>query len=387
MEPRFFDYNATTPLWPEAKAEWSAAVDACWLNPSSPYRQAAAVKVRLEAARESLAELFKVSPSRIVFNSGGTEGNHSVFAYWGATLRPDSQVAVSRVEHPSVIEAARSFFPERVSWLQVGRSGRVDIDELQQRISAGQLAAVSVMAANNETGICQPWKEIASHCADAGLPYHCDASQWIGKMDLSELGACSYVTGCAHKFGGPRGVGFLILPQSGAESFKSLRGGEQEAGHRGGTENVAGILAMVKALRVTQESTVGVNASFRDRFLDQLRVSVPEVIDVSEGCIRLWNTACIILPEFASARWIGRLEKKGFLVSAGSACSTGKEGPSHVLAAMNISASETRRALRISSGWTTRAADWLELEASLSEVYDELKKEAASEVSSVISID
>jgi len=114
---------------------------------------------------------------------------------------------------------------------------------------------------------------------------------------------------------------------------------------------------------------------------------VPEVIDVSEGCIRLWNTACIILPEFTSARWIGRLEKKGFLVSAGSACSTGKEGPSHVLAAMNISANEMRRALRISSGWTTRVADWLDLEASLLEVYAELKKEVASEVSSVISID
>jgi len=381
MDSFYFDYNATAPLRPEARAAWLAAADDLWLNPSSPYRAASRVHAHLQAAREQVAAWFQVVPERVLFHSGATEGNNAVFAHWAATLPAGARIGVSPAEHPSVVEAAKRFFGERVDWLALDAAGAVDLKALQRHLAAGAYAAVSAMAANNETGVLNSWREIAQACRAAGCSYHCDASQWVGKLPLQGLGDCDFVTVAAHKFGGPRGVGLSLLPEANA-GFTSLVGGAQEFGHRAGTEDVAGVQAMVAALAVDQ---IGCAAG-RDALIAALAKAMPMVEVVGQQSARLWNTALLILPEFASVRWIRALEKRGFLVSAGSACSTGKQGPSLVLAAMGFDADVMRRALRVSSGGATPEVDWLALSAAIVESYAALRSEAAGSTSTVISI-
>ena len=350
MELRYFDHNATTPLCEAAKAAWISASEAHWLNPSSPYRSAAAVKVRYEAARESLARHFGVSPERVIFTSGATESNNAVIRYWACSLPSDACVGINPTEHPSVIEAAKALLGSRVVWLPLSKGGVVDMDTLRGRIESGTLAAVSVMAANNETGVIQPWQAIANLCAEAQIPYHCDAAQWVGKLPVEGLSACAYVTACGHKFGGPKGVGFMLLPE-GVVDFRLLDGGEQEAAHRAGTEDVAGVFAMSAAL---ENSRPG-KAEARDAFIEQIVQVIPGVAFIGAGTDRLWNTVSMSMPRYQSVRWIRALEKAGFLLSAGSACSTGKTGASEVLLAMGVDAAIAGRVLRISAGADTTA--------------------------------
>ena len=378
----YFDHNATTPLVSEASVAWLEATEQSWLNPSSPYRNAAAVRVRYEAARESLAAQLGIAPERLVFTSGATEANNDVFRYWARQLSADTLVGVNPTEHPSVIEAAEVFLGRRVEWLQIKSDGRVDVELLGERVRSGQMAAVSVMAANNETGVLQPWQEIADICSEANVPYHCDASQWVGKMPLNGLSQCSYVTACAHKFGGPKGVGFITLPNE-AGDFSILLGGAQEQSHRAGTEDVAGVLAMLAALEVskTQES------SARDDFIKRIVVEIPGSIIVGHEAPRLWNTVSLILPRHRSMRWICALEKLGFLVSVGSACATGKASVSATLLAMRIDPVSAGRALRISSGVNTRAEDWQALLRAMVVANSLLDSEASAEKSTVISLD
>ena len=382
MELRYFDHNATTPLCKAAKAAWISAAEAHWYNPSSPYRSAAAVKVRYEAARESLAGHFGVSPERVIFTSGATESNNAVIRHWARSLSSDACVGINPTEHPSVIEAAKALFGSRVVWLPLSKSGLVDMNTLFGHIESGTLAAVSVMAANNETGVIQPWQAIADLCAKAQIPYHCDAAQWVGKLPVQGLSACTYVTACAHKFGGPKGVGFMLLPE-GAIDFRLLDGGEQEVAHRAGTEDVAGVLAMSAAL---EHSNSG-NVEARDVFIEQIVQAIPGVALIGAGTDRLWNTVSMSMPRHQSVRWIRALEKAGFLVSSGSACSTGKTGVSEVLLTMGIDPAVAGRVLRISAGVETTAEDWQALSDALLVTYKLLNEEVDSMKSQVVSID
>jgi cysteine desulfurase len=382
MELRYFDHNATTPLCEAAKAAWISASEAHWFNPSSPYRSAAAVKVRYEAARESLARHFGVSPERVIFTSGATESNNAVIRYWARSLPSDACVGINPTEHPSVIEAAKALLGSRVFWLPLSKSGLVDMDALRGRIESGELAAVSVMAANNETGVIQPWQAIANLCAEAQIPYHCDAAQWVGKLPVEGLSACAYVTACGHKFGGPKGVGFMLLPE-GAVDFRLLDGGEQEAAHRAGTEDVAGVFAMNAALKNSKPG----KTEARNAFIEQIVQSIPGVAVIGVGTDRLWNTVSMSMPRYQSVRWIRALEKAGFLLSAGSACSTGKTSASEVLLAMGVDAAIAGRVLRISGGAETTAEDWQALAEALLGTYKLLNEEADSMKTQVVSID
>lgn len=382
MDTLYFDHNATTPLCAEAKRAWSEAVDAHWMNPSSPYRAAAAVHARMEAARAEIAGFFEIEPKRIVFTSGATEANNAVFHYWAQALPESAKVGLSPVEHPSVLEAAEAFLGERSVHLAVDADGQVDLPALEVRLAAGELAAVSVMAANNETGVLQPWREIARLCREIGVPYHCDASQWVGKMPPAGLGDCSFVSICAHKFGGPKGVGFLILPASEAGCHVMLGGG-QEHGHRAGTENVPGVLAMLAALRAAKPQP----PAARDAFITQVTQQILGTTVVGAGAGRLWNTVALIMPEFGSARWVRALEKAGCLLSSGSACSTGQAGVSHVLLAMGIDSTAAGRVLRVSSGFAASAKDWAALSQAFGVAHASLQKSVADSPSRVISID
>ena len=381
MEGKYFDYNATIPLRPEARKAWLIAVDECWLNPSSPYRAAASVHARLQLARERLSALLGTYPERLIFNSGATEGNNAVFAHWAATLPAEARIGVSPTEHPSVLEAARHCFAGRIKWLELDENGKLDIALLEKLLESDRwLKAVSAMAANNETGILNDWASVAEVCRLREVQYHCDASQWIGKCSPEGLDKCDFVTGCAHKFGGPRGVGFSLLPAVRTD-FKLLLGGAQESDHRAGTEDVAGILAMAAALEAVETGT----SEGRDTFLVELneKLAVEFVGDKTE---RLWNTTMLILPEFENTRWIRMLEKRGFWVSSGSACAAGKQGPSTVLAAMGLPADSMRRAIRVSSDWTTSVDDWKQLAGAFAESYKELRTESESSDAKVVSI-
>jgi cysteine desulfurase len=226
--------------------------------------------------------------------------------------------------------------------------------------------------------VLQPWREIGALCRHQRVAYLCDASQWFGKLPASGLGEAGWIIASAHKFGGTKGAGFLILPLQ-AEGFRSQRGGDQERGHRGGTENYPAVAAMVAALSEAETAKVLLETErlrWRDDFLAQVRGTLPGVRVVGAGAERLWNTVSLLPPQGDNHRWVTKLDKRGFQVSTGSACATGKEGPSHVLRAIDLATDEARRVIRVSSGWETAEEEWRGLMAALTEVDDELRRGA-----------
>jgi cysteine desulfurase len=376
----YFDHNATTPLALVAREAWLRAQDEAWQNPSSPYRKAAQVKIRLDTVREKLAILLGDEVERYVFTSGATEAANMVFAWWAKTLPADALIAVNPTEHPCVREPALRYFGDRIRWLEVDEAGVVSADTLKVchllNDKPNRVAAVVVMAANNETGVLQPWNEIVAACQEAGVSYLCDASQWLGKLPAGGIGGGGFVIGSAHKFGGPKGVGFLKLAAQ-SEGLSGQLGGGQEKGHRGGTEDFPGIAAMTAALVEAEQKKVFLETErlrWRTDFERAIATAVPGVRVIGAGADRLWNTVSLVMPFADNTRWVARLDKRGFQVSTGSACATGKDGPSHVLAAMGIDAEEAKRVVRVSSGWETSEADWQALAAAFGEVAAEVSR-------------
>ncbi len=207
------------------------------------------------------------------------------------------------------------------------------------------------------------------------MPFFTDAVQWLGKMPAKDLGQCDYVTGAAHKFGGPRGVGFLKIPRGG-KITPLLLGGKQERGQRAGTENLPIIMALMAALEVRErqlaENQHQTRAEWKEKFEKLLLRQVPGATIVGAKAPRLWNTTSALMPEGGQQRWVTRLDKAGFAVSTGSACTTGKETPSHVLSAMGYPAGQLTQVLRFSSGWETTAADWEALEKGIVKIFGEV---------------
>jgi cysteine desulfurase len=375
----YFDHNATTPLAAVARETWLRAQDEAWQNPSSPYRVAAQVKIRLDAAREKFAILLGDEAERYVFTSGATEAANMVLGWWAQTLPSDALIAVNPTEHPCVLEPAKALFGDRLRWLRIDSQGVVDVTDLKVchllSDKPDRVAAVVVMAANNETGVVQPWAEIAAACGEAGVGYLCDASQWLGKLPAGGIGGDGFVIAAAHKFGGPKGVGLLKLaPQS--EGLRGQLGGGQQDGHRGGTVDFPAIAAMGAALAEAEQKKVFLETErlgWREEFERAVAVAVPGVRVVAAGADRLWNTVSLVMPFEDNTRWVTRLDKRGFQVSTGSACATGKGGPSHVLAAMGYDPEEAKRVVRISSGWDTTAEDWRALTEVFAAVAAELR--------------
>ena len=374
----YFDVNATAPLCEAARTVWLAANAEHWANPSSPYASATRVRIYLNQAREHFSGLLGCSPELLVFNSGATEGNNSLFTYFRQIYPDKGRVAVSAVEHPCVLEAARYRFGERCDVVPVTSQGVLDLEVLEQKLRTGNYILVSVMAANNETGILQPWLEAMNLCREHGVPFHCDASQWVGKLPANRLGTCDFVTGCAHKFGGPKGVGFLKVAAD-YDGFKTLLGGEQEGGRRAGTEDYPGIAAMLAALKL-RESQITPDflkkaTRARDAFQLSILERIPGVTVVGNSAPRLWNTLSLIMPTHENLRWVQLIDKRGFALSTGSACSTGKEGPSHVLAAMGLTPEAIRRVVRISGAWETKDSEWEALSDAFLSVNETLGKD------------
>ncbi|AHF88985.1 aminotransferase [Opitutaceae bacterium TAV5] len=381
----YFDHNATTPLSPAARAAWLKMADEAWHNPSSLYRAAARARIRLDSAREALAALLGGEPAHYVFTSGATEGAHAVLGRLAATLPADSRLAINPTEHPCVIAAAQRFFGDRILPLPVTADGVVTAAAIETVLAdpSVKTGAVVVMAANNETGVIQPWREIARACraaaGGAGVPFVCDVTQWLGKLPGGGLGEAetgATLIASAHKFGGPKGVGFVKLPAD-DPGFRLQPGGSQEHDHRGGTEDLPSIAALVAALADAEQQKVFLESDrlrIRDTAERALLAAVPGARIVGAGADRLWNTVSLLLPFGENTRWVTRLDKRDAQVSTGSACATGKTGPSHVLTALGLSPDEARRSLRISSGWETTESDWQALAAALAEVAAELRQ-------------
>lgn len=370
----YFDHNATTPLSPAARSAWLEAQDKAWQNPSSLYPDAARVDHLLDAARLRIAEAVGCeAPERIVFTSGATEANNALCTSFAQAF-PNSVVATGSTEHPSVMEPSRAGFGERALRLGLDSDGNIDLDDLARRLSmpgdrkdAAPVSLVSVMAANNEVGTLQPWKKISQLCRKAGVAFHSDAVQWVGKLPGEGLGdACDYLSASAHKFGGPKGVGFLIVPEDDAV-FRCALGGPQEAGRRAGTENYPAIAAMVAALEQASHCLPAASC-FRDAFEEQVLGTIPGSRVIGHRSKRLWNTSMIAFSEVRNTRILTALARSGFQVSTGSACSAGKGRPSTVLAAMGEPPETMGEVLRFSSGSGTTSAQWRALADQLAAI-------------------
>jgi cysteine desulfurase len=364
----YLDYNATAPVRPEVGEAMAAAL-AIGGNPSSVHRTGRAARHAIERARDSVARLVGAAPEEIVFVSGGTEANH--LALLGTGRR---RVLVSAIEHDSVRLAVPGAEP-----LPVLPSGLLDLAALQGALEAGPTPAlVSVMLANNETGVIQPIAEIAAFIHARGGLLHCDAIQAAGKIpvDCAALGA-DLVSLSAHKLGGPSGVGALII-RGDLELAPLQRGGGQERGRRAGTENLAGIVGFGKAAELAG-GTLAQAASLRalrDGAEARLLALAPEAVVFCRDVARLPNTLSIALPGVAAETQVMALDLAGVMVSAGAACSSGKVRPSHVLEAMGAPPELAGSAIRVSLGWATQPADIDHLVAAWGGLHERLRGRA-----------
>jgi cysteine desulfurase len=371
----YFDHNATAPVMREARDAWLDATEKFIGNPSSPHRIGARADAAMTEAREKLAHVLDCHALDLVWTSGATESNNLVMHHLAQTLDSKSEVWISAIEHPCAHDSAKHYCHRRLKLIPVARSGVVDMDWLASEMADKRPGAVAVMAANNETGVIQPWREVRAICQTYEVPFFCDAVQWLGKMPARGLGECDFLSGCAHKFGGPRGIGFLKVPGKG-RIHPLLFGGSQEEGRRAGTENVAGAISMLAGLEAREKQMAAsehkIRAAWREKFENFLLEHLAGSMVVGAGSPRLWNTVSALMPEGGQQRWVVKLDKAGFAVSTGSACSTGKEEPSHVLSAMGFKPSAAARVLRFSSGWETSGTDWDTLAQALKKVYSEM---------------
>ena len=366
IEQAYLDWNATARLRPEARAAVLASLDAGG-NPSSVHGSGRMARRMVEQAREEVAALVGVTPGEVVFTSGGTEAN-------ALALTPalGDVLLVSAIEHPSVRSGGRV---PAVQDIAVTSDGVVDLESLQQCLKGASRPLVSIMLANNETGVVQPVAEAAEIVHAAGGLLHVDAVQGPGRIacDLRALGA-DLMTLSAHKLGGPQGVGALIRREA-LDLDPQIKGGGQERGARAGTENVPGIAgfgAAATAVRHNWRDEAVRMVALRDRLEAGLKAIAPQAVIFGEAASRLPNTTLFAVPGVKAETAVIALDLEGVAVSSGAACSSGKVTPSHVLAAMGIDAGLTRGAIRVSLGYSTTEAEieaflkaWAKLAESL----------------------
>jgi cysteine desulfurase len=356
----YLDWNATTPLRAEAREAMAAAWDLCG-NPSSVHAEGRQARRLVEAARVLIAAAAGAVARNVVFTSGGTEANALALApgLRRGAMPPVERLAVSAIEHASVLTGGR-FPAEALSTIGVTKSGVLDLDRLRATLAGGAPALVSVMAANNETGALQPVREAAEIVHAAGGLLHVDAIQALGKIpiDINEMNA-DLITFSAHKIGGPKGIGAVILAEGVLGFEPLLRGGGQELGRRAGTENVAGIAgfgaAVQRAMKVLKREAIRLE-SLRNR-LEEGLLATPGVIVFSSDLERLPNTTLFAVPGLKAETAVIGFDLAGIAVSSGSACSSGKVQPSHVLEAMGFGPELAQGAVRLSLGWFTSETD------------------------------
>ncbi len=382
-ERSYFDWNATAPLRPQAREALLGALAAAG-NPSSVHAEGRAARSLVERAREQVASLIGAQPADVFFTSGGTEANMAALTPAIETAgekRPRDQLLMSAIEHSSVRSGGR--FPrEAIADIPVTADGRVDLSALEEMVGRTARPLVSLMLANNETGVIQPVAEAACLVHAAGGLLHVDAIQAFGRIpcDIRQIEA-DIVTLSAHKIGGPKGVGALIRRSEDVHLPEPLiRGGGQERGFRAGTENVIGIVAFgaaAAAAHAARSAEAARMVTLRDRLEAGLKAASQSVVIFGETAERLPNTTLFSANGMKAETAVIAFDLEGIAVSSGAACSSGKVQPSHVLAAMGVSPALLRGAVRVSLGWSTTEADierflgaWRKLASALSKGRD-----------------
>jgi len=382
----YLDWNASAPLRDEARAAACAALDLAG-NASSVHHEGRSARHLVEQARDAIAALARADARNVIFTAGGTEANALALSprtQLGNDRRPFTRLLVSAIEHPSVLAGGR-FGSEAIEQIAVMADGTIDLLALEQRLDAlareNEHLIVSLMAANNETGVIQPVRAAAEIVHRHGGLLHVDAVQAAGRiaLDIAALGA-DLLTLSAHKIGGAKGAGALIRRDESIQLDPLIRGGGQERGARAGTENTAAIAAFGAAAATVAASfaaEVAHMAALRDRLEAGIRATTPAAVvfgaDAATKPERLANTTLVALPGGKAETLVIAFDLDGVAVSSGSACSSGKVAPSHVLAAMGVRRELARGAIRISTGRSTTAADidrfleiWQKLAKSLS---------------------
>jgi cysteine desulfurase len=356
----YLDWNAGAPLRPEARAAVLAALDTVG-NPSSPHTEGRRVRAIVEDAREEVAALVGARPAEVVFTSGATEANNAVLAAGWQT------VLLARIEHDSVLAPARTLARNgsaRVLELPVSESGALDMASVaggaKDAVAARSGGALmSLQLANNETGVVQPVAGAAAAARSHGLSVHTDAVQAAGRIAVNFRGLdVDYLSLSAHKLGGPKGAGALVI-RDGAALPAFITGGGQERRRRAGTENVPAIAgfgasARAAALDLAEMQRV---RGLRDRIETEVKAITPSVVVIGADAERLPNTTSIALPGASAETLVIALDLAGVAVSAGAACSSGKVGASHVLEAMGVEPALARAAIRVSLGWGSTDQD------------------------------
>jgi cysteine desulfurase len=387
----YLDWNATAPLRHEARAAAMAAFEIAG-NPSSVHAEGRAARRLIEDARERVAALVGAEPRNVVFTSGGTEANMLALAPASGTQASGTQASgtqasgthgkalarllVSAIEHPSVLAGGR-FAAAVVERVPATGDGRIDLAALAQALAASEGALVSLMLANNETGVVQPVSEAARLTHEAGGVLHVDAVQAAARISCDINGLCAdLLTLSGHKIGAPKGVGALVRRDA-TMPFPDplITGGGQERGARAGTENVAGIAAFgaaAAAALAELAAEAGRVAGLRDRLEAGLRSASPHLVVFGAEAERLPNTTLFALSGMKAETAVIAFDLEGIAVSSGAACSSGKVQPSHVLAAMGVPPELARGAVRLSLGPTTTQSDidrtiqaWIRMSSAL----------------------
>lgn len=369
----YLDYNATCPVRPEVMARVTALI-AEPHNASSVHFYGREAKKHLENAREIIAMAVNAWKNEIIFTAGGTESNNAALHHARMQGR---KILVSDVEHSSILKTV----PE-ADIIAVDENGIVRLDALEKMLHAtADELFVAVMHANNETGVIQPIAEIAKLCKAHGKALlHVDAAQSLGKIsvDFSMMGA-DMMTLSAHKMGGVQGAAALVL-RNDLPILPLLKGGGQEMGRRAGTENIAAISGFALAVELAQKDTAHLQQLriWLDAMETEIAEFAPEAIILGRDVARLPNTSCIAMPHVGSETQLMTLDLSGIAVSAGSACSSGRIEPSHVIQAMGHSREVAGTALRISGGWNTKEEDILKMTREWKKLYERVGRKKAS---------
>lgn len=368
---RYLDYNATCPVLNESIQTLAEVSNKALGNPSSLHWAGRASRKILDDARDELAKYLHVEAGSIVFTSGGTEANNMAIHGWLSTQEP-GKIVISSIEHPSVLVPLKNW-SEKAGWevvyVRPQKNGVVDIEKFCSHIDSDTRLACLMMA-NNETGIVQPVSEVAKYCRELGVTFLVDAVQALGKLplDLSRLDA-DFISLSAHKIGGPKGVGALVIKR-GRKLDAFIQGGGQERKRRSGTENVPGAAGFASALGVLDFSNC---KQVRDGFETSLQAALPDTVIFGYEGDRVANTSMFSMPGLDGETLLMQLDLAGFAVASGSACSSGKRDASHVLLAMGVSNQQARSSIRVSFGPQHTAEDATALIDALVNIRKRLK--------------
>jgi cysteine desulfurase len=364
MQTIYFDYNATTPLDPAVREAMLPYLDRVWGNPSSIHRVGREARALLDDARDRVSQVWKAKPSEVVFTGGGTESNNLAIFGTARLLRDKGRhLITSQIEHHAALHCFQ-YLEKRegfeVTCLPVGPEGVVAPDDLRKALRSDTVL-VSIMAANNETGVVQPVAELGGICRERGIAFHTDAAQWFGKLPFESIHQfnADLVSVCAHKFHGPKGAGALFI-RSPLQPDPILFGGGHENERRAGTENLPAIIGFAEALeRFVREPVFasGQLAPWTEQ-LARAAESIPGVVLRGSTCpepaARLPNTVAFTVDGTDSIVLMAVLDIEGICASSGSACSAGSLEPSHVMLAMGASPAQANSLVRFSLGRETK---------------------------------